>query len=499
MYALYVPLILCLLLAYLAWKYLNGCFKYWQKLNVQYVKPVPFFGNSFQIFTSQVTIGELLGNLYKQFDAAFFGMYMLHKPVLVIRDPELIKKVLVKDFHHFHDRSVLYDEQCDAIASNMLFFSKSPEWKLIRYKVTPLFTTGKLKNMMDLCKEVANDMVSYLRSYDTTNCIDAKELGGRYATDAINSCTFGIKTNSFKSDKVSFYPMCKEILEFDWKTGFSQVAYFIAHGLVKTFKLRFFDYQTSNLLRKVFWDTLNERERTKIVRHDLIDAMIGFKNSPNLTESFQFEGDRILSIAVQVFTAGFETIGSTVSFALYELSIQRDIQEKLRSEINSTFLQYGSFDYLVIKHMRYLHMVVQETLRKYPILPFLERKCAKTYSIPEKNLIIDAGTPIYIPLLGLHYDPKYFKNPDNFDPERFADKKVDKTFYLPFGDGPRGCIGARFSLMAVKVALLYILREFEVKPSPSRTPTKIRFSPYSVFLSPSTGIYLKFKANRVVD
>lgn len=85
-----------------------------------------------------------------------------------------------------------------------------------------------------------------------------------------------------------------------------------------------------------------------------------------------------------------------------------------------------------------------ETLRKYPLTPFIQRECVEDYEIPETGLIIEKGTAVVIPQHGLHWDEKYFPNPQYYDPERFsAENKSNITpfTYLPFGNGPRNCIG----------------------------------------------------------
>jgi cytochrome P450 family 6 len=93
-------------------------------------------------------------------------------------------------------------------------------------------------------------------------------------------------------------------------------------------------------------------------------------------------------------------------------------------------------------------LVFTETLRKYPILPFMERKCCSDFELPAPNgngtITLPAGTGIYIPLLGIHYDPTYFPEPEKFDPYRFTEQNKSgrpNYTYLPFGDGPRMCIG----------------------------------------------------------
>jgi cytochrome P450 family 6 len=92
--------------------------------------------------------------------------------------------------------------------------------------------------------------------------------------------------------------------------------------------------------------------------------------------------------------------------------------------------------------------VFTETLRKYPIVTFLERKCCIDYELPALNgngtITLPAGTGVYIPVLALHHDPTYFPEPHKFDPDRFTEKNKrsrPKNAYLPFGEGPRMCIG----------------------------------------------------------
>lgn len=104
-------------------------------------------------------------------------------------------------------------------------------------------------------------------------------------------------------------------------------------------------------------------------------------------------------------------------------------------------------------NLPYLDMVVAETLRKYPPLPFLDRLTKENYKLPNSDLVIEKGTPVFISMTGLHYDPEYFPDPDKYDPERFseANKKSRKqSVYIPFGDGPHICIGNYYIHYTVK-------------------------------------------------
>jgi cytochrome P450 family 6 len=89
-------------------------------------------------------------------------------------------------------------------------------------------------------------------------------------------------------------------------------------------------------------------------------------------------------------------------------------------------------------------MVVSETLRMYPILPFLDRVSTDTYKMPDCDFVLEKGVPVYISMLGMHYDPEYFPNPEKFDPNRFSEENKSNILpcsYFPFGEGPRICIG----------------------------------------------------------
>lgn len=192
--------------------------------------------------------------------------------------------------------------------------------------------------------------------------------------------------------------------------------------------------------------------------------------------------------------AGYETSSTVISLTLFELAKQPHIQDKLREEIlNRMEEDNGELTYEGIFNMKYLGMVVSgnqiylncgsnslidlttetavkifqlyiyiyaiydiyvcmyvwfsfaESLRKYPPLPFLDRICVEDYKIPDSEVVIEKGTQIFIPLYnGLHYDEKYFSNPTKFDPERFTEESI-KTRHpfslLPFGEGPRSCLG----------------------------------------------------------
>lgn len=127
-------------------------------------------------------------------------------------------------------------------------------------------------------------------------------------------------------------------------------------------------------------------------------------------------------------------------------------------------------------------------MRKYPIFPILNRECNKAYQIPDSNTIIEKGTSIIIPVLGLQRDPKFYPNPNDFEPERC----LGEVPYMPFGDGPRACIAVRMGKIHAKVGLVMILQKSCVDLQ-DNAPRDLKMSPNDFVMTANDGIHLKIK------
>lgn len=132
--------------------------------------------------------------------------------------------------------------------------------------------------------------------------------------------------------------------------------------------------------------------------------------------------------------------------------------------------------------------IFTEALRKYPLSPILNRLCVKDYQIPGTNKVIEKGTQVFIPALGLHMDEQYYDEPEKFKPERFLDENSAGKIYLAFGDGPRNCIGYKMGKMQVKVGLVLMLHKFKYELESQRD---IKFDPRAFFLVPKDLVKLR--------
>lgn len=166
----------------------------------------------------------------------------------------------------------------------------------------------------------------------------------------------------------------------------------------------------------------------------------------------------------------------------YELARNPHVQRDLLDEIDSVSAELGrkSISYEALHKMKFLDMVISESLRKWPPAVQTDRMCIRDYTLDlgnGKTIMIKKNQCIFLPIYHLHHDPIYFPNPEKFDPYRFSDQNKDSIVqgsYLPFGLGPRTCIGSRFALMEGKLLLFNLLSRFVVEKC-DKTPETLTF------------------------
>ncbi|KMQ90297.1 cytochrome p450 6k1 [Lasius niger] len=147
-----------------AYLYMTRKFNYWKRRGVSEITPTPFLGNFTECALLKKSPGYLMKDFYDRAKGLpYVGFYVLDKPFLLVRDREIVKNVLVKDFNYFSDRYGSPDPN-DRLGYANLFFIKNPAWKILRTKLTPIFTSGKLKKMFELMSECAKNLDTHLES-----------------------------------------------------------------------------------------------------------------------------------------------------------------------------------------------------------------------------------------------------------------------------------------------------------------------------------------------
>ncbi|KAF7394824.1 hypothetical protein HZH66_007998 [Vespula vulgaris] len=390
-------------------------------------------------------------------DEPYIGIFVRNTPILILKDPILIKDVLIKDFTSFSERHTSVTKKVEPLSQH-LFHLEVAKWRPLRNKLSPAFTSGKLKEMFPLIVECSHHLEQYINNMPDNNTVEIYELMGKFNTDVIGNCAFGIEMNAIADDNSEFRKMVKETMEY--------------------------------------------RKKYNFIRHDFINILMELKEQPNkLGEEIELTDSLCAAQAYLFFGAGFESSSWTMSNVLYELAQHHDIQDKVRKEIKEEYSRNnGTIVFESIKRMKYLHAVFQETLRKHPPVWNLFRKCtASSYTFQGTKLTIPKNQTIFIPILGIHHDPNIYPKPEVFDPKRFIDENniINDTTYIPFGRGPRSCMGERFADYQSKVGLATFLRNYKIDVSEkTEIPYGIRQS--SFLLHPTNGIYLKIIILRAI-
>lgn len=151
----FLLLIATLAIVFYIWQ--RRTYNYWQRLGIKSIKPSPIFGNMRMLLTGKASFFDQISMLHNTpgfENEPMIGFYLLHRPALMLKDLELIKTVMIKKFNYFTNRAVQTDPLHDPLGNNNLFFVRSPEWKDLRNKISPVFTSGKIKQMYPLMVEV---------------------------------------------------------------------------------------------------------------------------------------------------------------------------------------------------------------------------------------------------------------------------------------------------------------------------------------------------------
>lgn len=200
--------------------------------------------------------------------------------------------------------------------------------------------------------------------------------------------------------------------------------------------------------------------------------------------------DEVIANSVVFLVGGYETTSNLISYVAYEMAMHPQCQSKLQSELDDALATEDGFTYEIITHLPYLEMVVSEALRMYPMGMFITgRICMKDVEVG--GLPIPQGMMVQPDVWSLHHDPVYWgDSPNEFDPDRFlpeAVSKRDPMVYLPFGAGPKNCVGMRFALTECKFAIARLLSKYTVLATPR---TRVELIDGAA-LNPKNGIIVK--------
>ncbi|XP_055589832.1 probable cytochrome P450 9f2 [Uranotaenia lowii] len=531
------PLLLLAIAAaiFFGYRYIKAQYRYWEERGVPFVKPTFLLGNGTPVMFKKVDMLQHIQALYQKFPTAkFIGLFDFHKPVLMIRDPSLVKQVGVKDFDHFSDHTPLFtradveDIGGDSLFGNSLFMLRGQKWRDMRATLSPAFTSSKMRQMFELvsdcAKSAAEHFLNVARQGDKAE-VEMKDVFTRFSNDVIASVAFGISVDSLREPTNDFYVNGKKLLNFQSALTLIKILLFrTVPKLMMWLKLDLTSADMNEYFKQMVINNMNHREKHGIVRNDMIDILMqvrkgklqhskeesklqdaGFATVEESSvgkraSSRVWTENELISQSFLFFTAGFDTVSTCLTFLSYELMMNPDVQQKLFEEIQATEKSLGGKTpgYEEFNRLKYLDMVISETLRLWPPAPFTDRMCIKDYMLNDGSgaqLKLKPGQTVWFPITALHHDPIYYPNPYKFDPERFSEAnkhQINPGAYLPFGIGPRACIGSRLALMEVKAIVYYLVKNFTLeRTEKTRIPLQLKKS--LVGMTVEGGMWIEFK------
>ncbi|XP_072609190.1 cytochrome P450 3A12-like isoform X2 [Vulpes vulpes] len=347
--------------------------------------------------------------------------------------------------------------------------SEDEEWKRIRTLLSPTFTSGKLKEMFPIIGQYGDMLVRNLRKEaEKDKAISLKDIFGAYSMDVITSTSFGVNIDSLNNPQDPFVENAKKLLKFDFRDPFllSIVLFPFLTPLYEMLNIWLFPKKITDFFTKSVKRMKESRLKDKQKhRVDFLQLMINSQNSKEMNTHKALSDLELVAQSIIFVVAGYETTSTSLCLLMYELATHPDVQQKLQKEIDATFPNKAAPTYDTLVQMEYLDMVLNESLRLYPITGRLVRVCKKDVEIG--GVFIPKGTVVMVPTFTLHQDPDIWPEPEKFQPERFSKKNKDNInpyTYLPFGTGPRNCLGMRFAIMNMKLALIKVLQNFSFKP-----------------------------------
>nr|ASO98003.1 cytochrome p450 CYP6B50 [Spodoptera exigua] len=479
--------------------YFTRGFDFWKIRNVKGPNPIPFFGNYIDVFFRRKHIGVLYHDIYKQYpDEKVVGLFRMMPPTLLIRDLDIVKQVLIKDFESFPDRGVYYSKQ--KLGTN-LFHADVEVMKALRKHLTAVFTSNKFKTNFDMLVNRAEQFSEYMGRINQANGeVNMLPVMRKYGADSIMMAAFGLDLKPYDDTN----PICDVLDEGIQKPSYFTELELLFPGSLTKFDLSIFPDKITQYFKGIIEAGATLRVTEKSEKNRAIDVMMVLKRQGAVNASKKGDGeneavveitDELLAAQAFIFFfAGYGNNSLLTSYALYYLAKNPEKQDILIQEIDEVLLKHdGKFSYEALKEMKYVGMVFEETLRLHPLTNAVVRNAARDVQLEGTDIIIPKNTILAISPYSFQHDEKYFPEPEKFKPERFSAENVRELHpcaMLSFGLGPRSCLGSKFAQLQFSICIVKILLKYRVECT-KNTPETLSYTPMRLLLTPNERINLR--------
>ncbi|CAG0890834.1 unnamed protein product [Cyprideis torosa] len=499
-----------LLLSLLMWTVKKNLFDplhHWDRLGVRTgPRLLPYFGHLWGIWKEQIFE---LDHYAIHKESRILGYYEGHRPVLLVGEPEVIKELMVTRFEDFTDRRSPL-QPVPKYIRKMLFWQKGDEWRLSRQVISPFFTMSKTRQMMSVMNQCVDQMIAETLGKTGSEGIelDMKAMSVCLSMDTITRCVYGIRIPGLLDPQhpviqhsglfnkqvespfivlVAKYPFLASILyrilpDF---MGFQNINFYVELGRqILNEKAAGSESLRSEFLELLLKVRTLEEETGSVVRNN--NHLLNHHKVPNQKNQVRMMTEEmILAQAFFLVIAGFETTSTVLAGAAFCLASNPDCQDKLYQELKERFpdrnVEMTQED---LAKCSYLDKVVKESLRLFPAIYRLERIAVRDTELD--GIPIRKGDLAVVPTWAIHHSADHYENPDLFDPDRWNEDRMGEPApftYMPFGAGPRICLGKRFAQENLKTTIAKWVLNFSFQKGP-RTPDTFQCGPNPISMTP---------------
>ncbi|XP_049766410.1 uncharacterized protein LOC126095701 [Schistocerca cancellata] len=478
---------------------------YWRRMGVAQATSRLFLGHAKDLLLGTTHLCGVMDEVYRQLEGQpYGGFYMVGRPCLMLRDPDLVWRVKHDSSHYSLRGARIKGNAMDPIWRNLLDVDDR-HWREVMGHLTKAFVTEKTRKVSFLLEECGLRMQNALsqRIEDVGwRDFDLMCVCSRFATDAIGCCAFGIECGAIDDPRSTFLQLSHEAVFINRWQNFADIMSLWQPHIVSVLRPDILSRDTYEFFRDVALDILRYRRDNKLCRDDMMNELLkvrlnGLKSVQN--SNTEFSDDSLVAYVFATFGFALEMLASTLSFCLYELSLDTEVQTRARRQVDAALrARGGRLSFEAVQEMTYLDMVLTETLRLYPVVAgaYLE-ECTQTHRLSGpggSSVVVEAGTHVVAPLFSLQRDPRHFPEPLRFIPERWSPENSagrHPGVYMPYGAGQRRCVAEIFSKTTMKFGLASLLAQFELSRC-SRTPERpARAHPLARLLVPAEPLHVR--------
>ncbi|XP_069692149.1 cytochrome P450 4C1-like [Periplaneta americana] len=455
-------------------------------------KTLPFIGNGLEFGTNTKDVFRSVMRLMKRYPS--ISRYWLgDKLLIMLVDREFIETVL-SDFNNTLDKMYPYTYIKPWLGEGLIT-STGWKWRKSRKLITPTFHFTILQEFVDVFNTNADILVEILSKHANGPEFDINDYITLYALDSLCETSMGVSIGAQVGGELEFVKAIRQMCDVFMARCFNPFLYpEFVFRLTRHSKKQekclailnaFTDKVISERRKRLLSESSEQYDDTDIKRRvPFLDLLLQSEEGALLSDK-----DLRDEVNTMIF-AGHDTTTSALGFAFWNLATHPDVQEKVMNELQEIF---GDTDrpatFRDLQTMTYLEQVIKETLRLYPSVPVYGRKVKGDIRVGQYT--IPGGASVVISVGHLHRDPRYFPDPEKFDPDRFHPENVrDRPLYsyIPFSSGPRNCVGQRYAMTMMKTVLSSVLRRYKLLPGD--TPLKVVVE---VMVKSLTGINIKLQ------